>query len=109
MSVARTGRPCGGPDAGLDPSALSASFGTRLAVDAGLRVRQRLESLQRDAAAGGHAHPVGLVPDPLERPVDLVDDLPRRRRQQQVALALDVDGVALARLLIELRVAALAL
>ena len=46
---------------------------------------------------------------PHERVVDVVDDLARRCRQQEIALPLDVDGVALARLLVELRVATLAL
>ena len=87
----------------------SASLGTSLAVDAGLGVRQGLETLEVDAATGGDAQPVGAVGDALQRAVDLVDGLLGRRREQQVALALDVDGVALARLLVELGVAALAL
>ena len=88
---------------------LAASLGTSLAVDAGLGVRQGLEALEVDAPTGGEAQAVGAVLHALERAVDLVDDLLRRRREQEVALALDVDGVALARLLVELRVAALAL
>src|SRR5829696_425709 len=131
MAVARSGRPAragaGGVPAspaagsgsarsavgdgvrGFERRWLAASLGTSLAVDAGLGVRQRFEALEVDAAAGREADAVRAVGDALERTVDLVDDLLGRRRQQQVALTLDVDGVALARLLVELGVAALAL
>src|SRR5262249_60622746 len=83
--------------------------GPRLALAARVGVGGRFEPLERDAAARRRADAVGLVPDALERAVDVVDDLARRRRQQQVALTLDVDRVAFAGLLVELRVAALAL
>src|SRR4051794_35625823 len=117
MAVARSGRPArAGADLGpgevlpvVLPVLLAASLGTSLAVDAGLGVRQSLEAFEVDAAAGGQTHAVGAGSHPLERPVDLVDDLLRRGREQQVALALDVDRVALARLLVELGVAPLTL
>ena len=44
-----------------------------------------------------------------ERLRDVVDGLARRGREREVALALDAERVALARLLVELRVAGLAL
>src|SRR5262245_32901649 len=110
MAVARSGRPArAGASLPVRVVSLAASLGTSLAVDAGLGVGQRLEALQVDAPAGGDAQAVGAGGHALERAVDLVDDLLRRRRQEQVALALDVDGVALARLLVELRVATLPL
>src|SRR6186997_1430343 len=103
MAVARRGRPAlvgadESPGARVPVSRvtlrwwLSASLGTSLAVDAGLGVGQRLEALEVDAPTGGEAQAVGATGDALERAVDLVDDLLRRRRQEQVALALDVDG-----------------
>src|SRR5262245_22842604 len=90
-------------------TALSASFGTRLAVDAGLRVWQCFEAFDGDTPPRRRAQAVGLVPHPLERAVDLLDDLAGRCRQHQVAFALDADRVALAAFLVELRVALLAI
>src|SRR5262249_8094678 len=110
MAVASSGRPVRvGVGASVARVSSAPSLGTSLAVDAGLGVGQGLEALEVDAATRRDAQAVGAVGHALERAVDLVDDLLRRRRQQQVALTLDVDGVALARLLVELRVAALAL
>src|SRR5689334_20445883 len=80
-------------------------LGTRLAVDTDVGPRNRLEALERDLATRVRAHAVGPLLHPGERGVDVLDDLARRRGEQQIALALDVDGVALARLLVELRVA----
>src|SRR5207302_4340604 len=88
IPAARPGRPSG---PAVLPSA--SAFGTRLAVDAVLRVREGLEPLERDAPAGGHAHPVGAGLHALQRPVDLVDDLASRGGEQQVALTLHVQGV----------------
>src|SRR5690606_1344200 len=85
------------------------SFGTRLAVDADVGPRDRLQALDRDLAARVRAHAVGALSDPGERRVDLLHQLAGLGRQQEVALALDADGVALARLLVELGVARLPL
>src|SRR4051794_13302587 len=110
IAVASSGRPVGREVVGgAGPPALAASLGTSLAVDARLGVRQRLESLEADAATGRQAQTVRLVLDARERAVDLVDDLLGRGGEQEIALPFDVDGVALARLLVELRVAAFTL
>src|SRR3954449_11607273 len=85
------------------------SFGTRLAVDADIGPRNRLEPLDRDLAARVRADAVRALLQTRQRGVDLVDDVTGLCRQQQVALALDVHGVTFARLLVELGVAALAL
>jgi len=87
---------------------LPPSFGTRLALDTGLGIREGVESLERDPAPGGPAHAIGLVLDPVQRPVDLVDDLARGRGEQEVALTFDIEGVAFAGFLVELGVATLA-
>src|SRR6476661_6492952 len=92
-----------------DRVASAAPFDTLLAVDAGLGPRDGLEARHRDPPACGRAQPVRAVLHTLERGVDLLDRLTRGRREHEVALALDADGVALARLLVELRVALLAL
>src|SRR5262245_55301406 len=95
----------GGVPAALPPGPLD----TLLAVDAELRPRDRLEPGHVDPAAGRDADAVRAVLHPLQRPVDLVDGLARVRGEHQVALTLDGDGVALARLLVELGVALLPL
>src|SRR5690349_12985679 len=85
------------------------SFGTRLAVDADIGPRDRLEPLDGDPAARVRADAVRAPPHPRQRGVDLVDHVPGLRREQEVAFALDVHGVAFARLLVELRVPTLTL
>ena len=104
-------RRCRRPAGGAAGAALrsASALGTRLAVDAHLRPRDRLEPLERDLAPRGLAHAVLVALHPIQRVVDLLDHLAGRRREQQVPLALDVDGVALAGLLVELGVARLAL
>src|SRR5689334_14223916 len=92
-----------------DRVASAAPFDTLLAVDAGLGPRDGLEPRHRDPPTRGRAEPVRAVLHALERGVDLLDRLPCGGRQHEVALALDADRVALARLLVELRVALLAL
>src|ERR1700704_6902827 len=106
----RKGR-CDGRSARGWPAArsLPASFGTSLAVHALLGVRDRLQPLEREPAAGREADPVGTRLDSRQRTIDRVDDLARRRGQHQVTLAFDVHRVAFAGLLVELGVARIAL
>src|SRR6187551_1230416 len=85
------------------------SFGTRLAVDADIGPRDRLEPLDRDLAARIRADAVRALLQPCQRGVDLVDHMTGLRREQEVTFALDVHGVAFARLFVELGVATLAL
>src|SRR5680860_341045 len=87
---------------------LPASLRTGLAVDALLGVRDGLEPLEGDPPSRGHAQAVSAGVHAGQGPVDRLHDAARRRRQQQVALTLDVDGVALARLLVELGVTGVA-
>src|SRR6476660_4598244 len=92
-----------------DRVASAAPFDTLLALHAGLGPWDRLEPRHRDAPAGRRAEPVGPCVHPRERGIDLLDGLARSGRQHEVALTLHADGVALARLLVELGVALLAL
>src|SRR3954447_14043309 len=95
----------GGAAGGLAPGPLD----TLLAVDAELGPRDGLEPGHVDLAARRHAQAVGAVVHPLQRPVDLVDGLARVGGEHEVTLALHGDHVALAGLLVELRVALLPL
>src|SRR6516162_10080009 len=92
---------------GRDPSA--ASFATLLALDALLGPRNDLETCDRNPVATRHTQSVGAVGHACQRTLDVVDGLTRARRQREIALALDAHGVALARLLVELRIALFAL
>src|SRR5262249_61149276 len=65
-----------------------------LAVDAGVRVRKRLEPFERDPATRGHTDTVGARAHALERAVDVLDDEAGRRRQEEIALPLHAPGVA---------------
>ena len=80
-----------------------------LAGDAESGIRQRLQAGLRDALAALLAHAVGADVDLGQGPVDLVDGGPSLGRQDQVELAVDVGGAALAALLVELDVARLML
>ena len=80
-----------------------------LALDAQRGERQRLEAGHGDLLAAPLADAVGADVHAAQGPVDLLHRLGRRGRQRQVALPLDVEGVALARLLVELGVARLPL
>src|SRR5690606_13672810 len=71
-------------------------------------VRDGLEPLARDRLAGVLAQPVGALLESLERRVDLLDRLQRRRGTGEVEVPLDRQGVALARLVVELHVPGLA-
>src|SRR4051812_18382358 len=91
------------------PAASAAPFATGLALHALLRPRNDLEACDRDAITARDAYAVEAGRDALQGAVDVLDRLARGGRQRQVALAFHADGVALARLLVELRVALLAL
>src|SRR4051812_8957896 len=80
-------------------------FATSLALHALLGPRDDLEPPDRDAVEAGHANAVHPCGNAKQCAVDVVDGLARRGRQREVALALDAYGVALARLLVELRIA----
>ena len=91
-------RPCRSPEAEAPA----------LALHAQRSVRQGLEAFLGDVGAALLALAVGAGVDLLDRGVDLLDGGAGLRRQGQVALALDGQRVALARLLVELDVAGLA-
>src|ERR1700712_1595676 len=82
---------------------------TLLAIHAELGPRNRFEAGDNDATTRGDADAVGAVVHPLQCPIDLVHRLAGIRGEHQVTFALDRDGVALARLLVELGVTLLPL
>ena len=86
----------------------TAPLAAGLALDALDRPREHLEPRQRDAIAARDAHAERVLRHLTQRAFDVLDGLSRGRREREVTLALDVDRVALARLLVELRVALLA-
>ena len=70
-------------------------------------MRHGLETGGRDPLAASLAEAVDALVHAGQRAVDGIDGGPGGRREGEVALALDVDRVALARLLVELGVARL--
>jgi hypothetical protein len=87
----------------------TAPLAAGLALHALHRPREHLEARQRDAVAARDAQAERVVGHLPQRALDVLDGLARGGRQREVALTLDVDRVALARLLVELGVALLAL
>src|SRR5262245_30136742 len=87
------------------PAALATGF----ALHTLLRPRNHLEARNRNPVAAREAQAVRPFVHARERALDVVDGLACTRRQCEVALTLDADGVAFARLLVELGVALLAL
>src|SRR3954468_22265907 len=88
-----------------DPARSATPFSTRLALHALIGPRDRLEPRHRNAIATDLAVAVRTVFHARERLGDVVDGLARRGRECEIALALDAQRVALARLFVELRVA----
>src|SRR5580765_4349637 len=93
----------------VPPRASATPFATSLALHALLGPRDDFEPCERDAIQAGDAHAVHARGYALERAVDVVDRLARRRREREIALALDAHRVALARLFVELSVTLLPL
>src|SRR5260221_1569364 len=80
-----------------------------LALHALHRPRQHLEPRQRNALSARGTQPERVLVELAQRAVDVVDRLARGGREREVSLPLHVHRVALARLLVELGVALLAL
>src|SRR5262249_45269647 len=91
------------------PLASATPFATGLALHALLGPRDHLEPGNRNAIEAGDAHAVHPGRDAIERAIDVLDGLARRRRKREITLALDADRVAFTRFLVELRIALLTL
>src|SRR3954470_4641685 len=96
----------------LDPTRSAGGFTasapaltTRLAADTQVGPRNGLQARDRNAIAAHLAVAVAVLGHPVEGLLDVLDGLAGRGRQRKVALTLDGQRVALAALLVELRVA----